>query len=101
MTDFLLLAGLIGAVLAIALCAICPRRKRPSFWLAWVSASVTGIGVLLFTYGSALFTQSFWFVGKAPGWALVVTVFGLSAIASLAVSFVVVLVYRFSRDGVG
>ncbi len=99
MTDLLLLPALIGAVLAIALCAICSRRKRPSFWLALASASATGIGALLFTYGSALFTEGFWFSGKASGWALVVTVFGLSTIASFAVSCVVVLLYRLSHNG--
>ena|SRR6185369_6191112 len=98
MTDFLLLPALLGAVFTLALCAIRWRRKQPPFWLAAISATATGFFVLLFSYGLSLFTVAFWSGGKAPGWALVITVFGLASVASLVASLLVVLLYRFSRD---
>jgi hypothetical protein len=98
MIDFLLLPTLLGAAITLALCTIRRRPRQPPFWLALFSAAMTGTAVLLFFYRSSLLTAAFWSGGKAPGWALVVTVFGLSAFASLVASVMVILIYRFCRD---
>ena len=98
MMDFLLLPALLGAVFTVALCAIRCRRREPPFWLAAISAIATGVSTLLLSYGLSLFTISFWSDGKAEGWALVVTVFGLASVTSLVASLLVVLLYRSGRD---
>jgi hypothetical protein len=97
MIDILLPGALLGIVLTLGLCAI-RRHRKPPLWLSLLSAALTGMAVLLFYFGPSLFTTAFWSGGKGPNWVVGVAVFGLSGIASLVVSVVVVFLWRLSRD---
>ena len=93
--DFFLLPLLLGGVLSFAACALrVGKKRRVSFWLALYVALVTGLFIVLFSFGFSLFTSAFWSGGKAPGGIQVSVVFGLSALVSFGVSFGVVLLYR-------